>query len=144
MIKVSSHIYDGKETREINDEDRRFLENHDKTYASKAMRNLSFAYKDIDTWDDAMTMEDIESGLTFMGMVSMIDPPRASVPAAMQAARDAHIKVVVVTGDYEITARAIAERIQLTVDPTKLVVVPGEKLRTMTDIAVTEILKTAE
>ncbi|MEY3197849.1 MAG: hypothetical protein RL023_578 [Candidatus Parcubacteria bacterium] len=113
-------------------------------YASQAMRNLAFAYKDLDHWDESMTMEAIESDLTFMGMVSMIDPPRQSVPAAMQAARDAHIKVVIVTGDYEVTARAIAERIQLTTDPAKLVIVNGAALRTMTDIAVVDVLKNSE
>lgn len=113
-------------------------------YASQAMRNLAFAYKDIDHRDESMTMEEIESDLTFMGMVSMIDPPRASVPAAMQSARDAHIKVVIITGDYEVTARAIAERIQLTTDPANLVIVNGTTLRTMTDVAVVDILKNSE
>ncbi len=113
-------------------------------YASQAMRNLAFAYKDIDHRDESMTMEEIESDLTFMGMVSMIDPPRESVPAAMQAARDAHIKVVIITGDYEVTARAIAERIQLTTDPANLVIVNGTTLRTMTDVAVVDILKNSE
>lgn len=120
------------------------MQQHDTLYAGQAMRNLAFAYKDLESWDEHITMQEIESGLTFMGIVSMIDPPRQSVPVAMQAARDAHIKVIVVTGDYEVTARAIAERIQLTLDPEQLVVINGTKLRTMTDIAVIGVLQKSE
>lgn len=61
------------------------------------MRNLAYAYKDITNRESTYTMEEAESGLTFLGMVSMIDPPRQTVPAAIEAAKQAHIKIIVIT-----------------------------------------------
>jgi len=55
--------------------------------------------------------EILESGLTFTGLISMIDPPRPGVPDAVQNCRNAGIKVVMVTGDHPITAKAIARAV---------------------------------
>lgn len=76
---------------------RRTVTDWDNTQASNAMRNLSYAYKDIADWSEDMTTQQIESDLTFLGMVSMIDPPRANVPAAIAAAKAAHIKIIIIT-----------------------------------------------
>lgn len=52
-----------------------------------------------------------ESGLRFVGLMSMIDPPRAAVPDAVAKCRSAGIKVIMVTGDHPITAKAIAKSV---------------------------------
>lgn len=52
-------------------------------------------------------------GLCFAGLISMIDPPKAGVKNSVQVCRDAGIKVVMVTGDHPITARAIAEQVSI-------------------------------
>ena len=57
---------------------------------------------------DAEDPEFLKLGLRFVGLVSMIDPPRPGVPEAVNMCRSAGIKVVMVTGDHPITARAIA------------------------------------
>jgi len=51
------------------------------------------------------------SGLRFVGLMSMIDPPRAAVPDAVAKCRSAGIKVIMVTGDHPITAQAIARSV---------------------------------
>ena len=58
-----------------------------------------------------MTFIYFSSGLTFVGLMSMIDPPRAAVPDAVAKCRSAGIKVIMVTGDHPDTAKAIAESV---------------------------------
>jgi Ca2+-transporting ATPase len=66
-------------------------------------------------------------------MVSMIDPLRDEVPAAMDAARQAHMSVSIVTGDFAVTARAIAVRARLADTPEAMSVVSGDELPSLTD-----------
>lgn len=73
--------------------------------------------------------------------MSIIDPPREEVPAAVQAAFDAKIKVIMITGDYGLTAEAIAKRIGLE-DGAKAKIVAGEQLKTTSDIQLVQILQT--
>ena len=66
--------------------------------------------KDVSTYD-ADDLSFLEGGLVFTGLISMIDPPRPGVPAAVENCRVAGIKVVMVTGDHPITATAIARKV---------------------------------
>jgi P-type Ca2+ transporter type 2C len=75
------------------------------------MRNLAFAYKPIPDYHEKMTLEEAEQQLIFLGCVSIIDPPREEVAAAIIAAHEAKIKIVMITGDYGVTAAAIARHI---------------------------------
>jgi sodium/potassium-transporting ATPase subunit alpha len=59
------------------------------------------------------------TGLRFVGLMSMIDPPRQSVPDAVAKCRDAGIKVIMVTGDHPITAKAIAKAVGIISDSSK-------------------------
>jgi len=61
------------------------------------MRNLTYAYKDIDTRNELEIMSETETDLTFVGMVSMIDPPREAVKDAIAVAKQANIKIIVIT-----------------------------------------------
>jgi Ca2+-transporting ATPase len=111
IMERTTHVLDGAAVRAITDADKKKLTGFDDELASNAMRNLAFAYKDIHVFDAHMTMDQAESKLTLLGLVSMIDPPRETVPYAIAAAREAHIKIVVITGDYALTAKAIATKI---------------------------------
>lgn len=112
----------------------------DDQQASHAMRNLAYAYKDITNRESTYTMDAAESDLTFLGMVSMIDPPRQTVPAAIEAAKQAHIKIIVITWDYSLTAQAIGQKIGLWEAGKEIVVFSGQDLRSMSDIAVSKQL----
>ena len=59
-------------------------------------------------------MEDVESDLVFLGLAGMMDPPRPEVADAVKMALGAGIKIIMVTGDYGLTAEAIAEKIGIT------------------------------
>ncbi len=76
-----------------------------------ALRVLAVAYKTIDDVPSAPTSEELENGLTFMGLVGMIDPPRPECKVAVATCRRAGIKPVMITGDHVVTASAIAREL---------------------------------
>lgn len=76
-----------------------------------ALRVLAVAYKVIDTVPAVVTSEELENGLTFMGLVGMIDPPRPEAKEAVALCRRAGIKPVMITGDHVVTASAIAREL---------------------------------
>ncbi|MBI4036316.1 cation-translocating P-type ATPase, partial [Candidatus Daviesbacteria bacterium] len=85
--------------------------------AKKALRVLAVATKHLEgvlrppsRWDEAK----IESDLTFLGLVGMMDPPRAEVKEAIQICNNAGVKVVMITGDHLLTAEAIAKELGIT------------------------------
>lgn len=79
--------------------------------AKKALRVLGLAYKVIDkTYDDPST-DNVEQDLIFAGLAGMIDPERPEAKAAVAEAHSAGIRTVMITGDHQVTAQAIAERL---------------------------------
>ncbi|MGI0481021.1 cation-transporting P-type ATPase [Geminocystis sp. CENA526] len=79
--------------------------------ASQGLRVLAFARKVTPHHQHSIDHEDIETGLTFLGLQGMIDPPRPEVIASVKACQDAGIEVKMITGDHVTTARAIAQRL---------------------------------
>ena len=77
--------------------------------SGEALRVLAVAYKVIDKVPEDMTSTALENGLTFMGLLGMIDPPRPEAKEAVALCRKAGIKPVMITGDHVITASAIAK-----------------------------------
>ena len=135
ILERCSHIWENGKIRKITAKDRTFVLHENERLATQAMRNLGLAYRVLPAKTNLKTlkMEDAEHELTWLGMASMIDPLREQVPNAMEAARRAHIKVSIVTGDYAVTAKAIAVRAKLTASPDEIIVVQGEAMQTMSD-----------
>ncbi|MEG0378740.1 MAG: cation-translocating P-type ATPase [Eubacterium sp.] len=79
--------------------------------SSDALRVLAVAYKEIEEIPQNPTSEELENGLTFMGLVGMIDPPRPEAKAAVDTCRKAGIKPIMITGDHVVTASAIAKEL---------------------------------
>lgn len=99
--------------------------------ASKALRVLAIAYKYMDELPSDISAVSIEDGLTFVGMVGMIDPPREEARLAVEQCRRAGIKPVMITGDHALTASAIAT--QLGIMTTGDRVLTGAEVERMTD-----------
>lgn len=104
-----------------------------------ALRVLAIAYKEIDTVDDVLVPETIENGLTFMGLVGMIDPPRPEAKAAVEICRKAGIKPVMITGDHVVTASAIARELGILEDGDRAIT--GAELDAMTDSELDEVVE---
>ncbi|MBR4881105.1 MAG: cation-translocating P-type ATPase, partial [Clostridia bacterium] len=96
-----------------------------------ALRVLAVAYKEIDTVPAVPTSEELESGLIFMGLVGMIDPPRAECKVAVATCRRAGIKPVMITGDHVVTASAIARELGILEDGD--MAITGAELDAMND-----------
>jgi len=83
---------------------------HDE-FAANALRVIAVAYKYYDVLPEELSPEELEKGLTFRGFVAMIDPPRPESREAVRIAKEAGIRVVMITGDHALTASAIARDI---------------------------------
>ncbi len=81
--------------------------------ANQALRVLGVAYRKLDRLPEKLTAEEIEHDLIFVGLIGMIDPARPEVKPAIDKARQAGIRTVMITGDHPDTARAIASQIGL-------------------------------
>lgn len=141
VLERCTEIWDHGHTRPLQAADRTYLLHHNTQLASKAMRNLGFAYRVLPAGvdPDTLTIDEAEKGLIWLGMASMIDPLRPEIPDAMDVAKRANIKVSIITGDYAVTAKAIALRARLADDPKDIVVVTGEELAPMSDARILEL-----
>lgn len=99
--------------------------------SENALRVLAVAYKEIDTVPENPTSEELENGLTFMGLVGMIDPPRPEAKEAVAVCRKAGIKPVMITGDHVVTASAIAKELGILLEGDRAIT--GAELDAMTD-----------
>lgn len=140
VLAACTHIELGGRVRRLTAADRSLILKANDVYAEKALRNLAYAYRPLSSGETPtnLTLETAEQQLVYMGMVSMIDPIRDEVADAMEAARAAHVKVSIITGDYAPTAKAIAVRAKLADSVDDLVLIPGDALPTMPDKKVLE------
>jgi len=99
--------------------------------SKNALRVLAVGYKEIDYAPSDPTSEELENGLTLMGLVGMIDPPRPEAKTAVATCRKAGIKPVMITGDHVVTAAAIARELGILLDGDRAVT--GPELDAMTD-----------
>lgn len=121
----------------LTSERREELKNTLQKLASEWKRVLALAYKDL-SQKELYTQEEAESDLIFIGFMAMMDPPRVEVADAIKTCQEAGIRVIMITGDSELTAGAVAGMIGLgnnTLDATKLSTLSddelGEKLKTI-------------
>ncbi|MDF1519352.1 MAG: cation-translocating P-type ATPase [Brevefilum sp.] len=106
-----------------------------------ALRVLGVAYRMVPVLPDEINSDDLEKDLTFVGLIGMIDPARTEVSDALNTARDAGIRTIMITGDYPNTARAIAEEIGLLRSGRK--VMTGSELNHLSDDEmITNVLET--
>ena len=111
LLKIcNSYLFKGEVKTNI-DEYANWIRENNEDMAKDALRVLAFAYKEIDHKPSKEEMKTIESGLTFIGMVGMIDPPREEAKKAVEKCKHAGIKTVMITGDHKITAVAIAKKL---------------------------------
>ncbi len=143
ILETCDHFWDHGLEQKLNLDRTKLILDRNEALAKDAMRNLALAYKILpaNTNLKNLTMEEAESGMTYLGMVSMIDPLREEVKTAMAAAHRAHIKVSMITGDHATTARAIAQKAGLGKKPGDITLVAGHDLRAMDDAYILKLVE---
>jgi len=102
------------ESKPLNEKTRQRILAANDAMTADALRVLGLAYRvEKDVPDRELTPTEVEKNLVFVGLIGMIDPPRMEVAPALEKARQAGIRTVMITGDYPNTARAIAQSIGL-------------------------------
>lgn len=122
-------IATGEGVRQITEEDKEKIVKQNQTFSENGLRVLAFAYKECKE-EDTLSMEK-EYGYTFIGLVSMMDPPREESMEAVSDAIKAGIKPVMITGDHKVTATAIAKQIGIFQDQD--MAVTGQELDKMSE-----------
>ena len=135
ILEVSDKQIINGAIKALTPDEKNALLQHAAIFAEESLRVIAIAYKELNkTGADKYTMEDSESSLVFAGFATMFDPPREEVAKAVQDAFDAHIRIIIITGDNEITARAIAKNIGLSnADNSLPEVITQARLVTMND-----------
>lgn len=114
------------------------IKEHDKLAAS-GLRILGMAYKNLPVDFNDYTPENVENEMIFLGMMAMQDPPRPEVLPAVEDCHKAGIRIIMITGDYGLTARSIAQEVGIISGTCRIV--KGKDLNNMTDDEVKELLK---
>ncbi len=111
ILDSCSHIMADSQERPITDNDRAQALNTATKMAGDALRVLGMAYRRVP--ENLSCKEDSETGMTFVGLAGMIDPPRPEAKEAINLCDQAGIKSVMITGDHKLTAMAVARELGL-------------------------------
>jgi magnesium-transporting ATPase (P-type)/mannitol/fructose-specific phosphotransferase system IIA component (Ntr-type) len=136
-------LRDNEERALIEDDRRQIVEQNDQM-ASRGLRVLAFAYReDAGLEAGPYTMEKVETHLVFLGLVGLSDPVRPEVPEAIHACHTAGIRVLMITGDYGLTAASVGRQIGMGHEgPLKTFT--GTEISRMDDAALKEIVASGE
>ncbi|MEM4674845.1 MAG: calcium-transporting P-type ATPase, PMR1-type [Nitrososphaerota archaeon] len=110
ITELTSMILTNGVVREFSEEAKKRILDVNRKMAEKALRILAVAYKEIEV-KSTYKEEELEDGLIFLGLIGMMDPPREETKGAVEKCKSAGIKVIMITGDNELTARAIASEV---------------------------------
>lgn len=133
MLNFCEYIRINDEILPFTDNDKDEIRKIYNQMSSQALRVLAFAYRNLDEVDKDNYLEESERSLTWVGMMAMIDPPRKDVKEAIRECEELGIKVIMITGDYEITASAIAQKIGLIKEEKNQKIINGKMLNGMED-----------
>ncbi|MBW4564209.1 MAG: cation-translocating P-type ATPase [Mojavia pulchra JT2-VF2] len=126
-----SQIYLGTHSAPLTEEQRQKILAENDQMASKGLRVLGFAYKPLAEVPPEGSDETSEQELVWLGLVGMLDAPRPEVRAAVQECREAGIRPVMITGDHQLTAKAIATDLGIAEEGAR--VLTGQELQRMSD-----------
>ncbi len=129
LLKISTNAYINGEVVPLTDEIKQNIMNASNEMSKNALRVLGAAYKTLE--DNNYNKENLESNLTFIGLVGMIDPPRESVKDSIFECKNSGIKTIMITGDHKVTAFAIAKELGIAEDESQAIF--GYELDDMSD-----------
>ncbi|WP_232330925.1 MULTISPECIES: calcium-translocating P-type ATPase, SERCA-type [unclassified Thermoactinomyces] len=131
LIGRCTHIYSKGKVVPLTREHKQTILKMNEQLAAMALRNLAFAYREVPQTTNLNKDWQIEQNLVFVGLAGMIDPPREEVKEAIEVCRRAGIKTVMITGDHQTTAVAIAS--ELGIKRPEGLTLSGQDLYNMSD-----------
>jgi Ca2+-transporting ATPase len=134
ILERCTQVQGSDRTESLTEEQRQAILNHNDELASQGLRVLGFAYRPIDEVPvnaEALDEQTIETDLVWLGMVGMMDAARPEARDAVRRSRQAGIRPIMITGDHQLTARAIAQELNIA-DPDDPVLT-GRELEHMTN-----------
>jgi len=111
ILNICTKIQIGSVVLDLTEDRRNEIIRQNDQWAETGLRVLAVAYRELPAGEKDYTVEKIEQNLIFLGLVGMMDPPRPEVEAALRICEKAGIRVIMITGDYGLTAESIARRI---------------------------------
>jgi Ca2+-transporting ATPase len=142
VLALCTSVWLEGEVQMLDDELRTQILEANDDYARAGLRVLAFARRDLPDSLTGYEAEAVEMDLTFLGLIAMMDPPRPEVTQAVDKCHRAGIRIVMITGDYGLTAESIARRIGITSsDGPKPRIVTGFELETMSEQALQAALQ---
>ncbi|RIK36164.1 MAG: ATPase [Chloroflexi bacterium] len=140
VFALCTHIQVGGQVQPFDDARRTTVAQINDAYARDGLRVLAVAMRTLPVGFSEYTFEAVERDLTLLGLVAMVDPPRPEVAAAVAQCHQAGIRIVMITGDYGLTAESIARRIGI-VRGAQPRIVSGSELETLDDQALDTVLR---
>ncbi|PKL66357.1 MAG: ATPase [Methanobacteriales archaeon HGW-Methanobacteriales-1] len=143
IISLCNQISVNGKPRLLSEEEKaKIVAIHDKL-AGKGLRILAMAYRNLPQDLKEFTPDTVEKDLILVGMTAMQDPPRPEIKSAVEDCHRAGIRIMMITGDYGLTAGAIAQEVGI-IDDENYRIIKGKELEAMNDAEVTEILTSGE
>ena len=142
VLPHCSSIATHRGTEALDEDARELIQAAVDGYAKEGLRVLAMAERDLDGEPVPEDRADAETGLTFLGLVAMLDPPRPEVAEAVERCHRAGLRVVVITGDHGLTAAAVATRVGIGEDGTA--VITGAEVERMSDAELDSLLRGGE
>ncbi len=145
LLAVCTHIQLNGQVRPLDDAMRAAIMSVNDEYARQALRVLGVGYRPIDDREDSRerSIEDVEKRFIFVGLVAMMDPPRPEVSQAVELCHQAHVRIIMITGDYGLTAESIAHRVGV-IRGEHARVITGVELEQMPEAELLQALKAEE
>lgn len=140
LLKRVTRIEDNGQVRAITDDERATILSLNTDLAKQALRVLMMAYKYIPEIP-SLDSKNVESDLIFAGLVGMIDPERPEAAKAVKVAKEAGIRPIMITGDHQDTAEAIAKRLGIIEDDGQNHVFTGAELNELSDDEFQKVFK---
>ena len=142
LLERCSSIRTADGDRPLDDADRRAVATAFEDYARDGLRVLAFAERQVVGEEPGEDRLAAESGLTFLGLVALEDPPRPEVRAAVLRCRQAGISVMVVSGDHGLTTAAIARNVGIVTGEPRIV--SGSEVEAMAGSDLARLLESGE
>jgi magnesium-transporting ATPase (P-type) len=140
ILSICDRIVVDDKIESLAGEHLRSVEARVREFANEGLRVIAVAYKELPK-NGAFKGKNVERNMILVGLAAMKDPPRPEVKEAVKQAKQAGIKIVIITGDYGPTAQAIAEEVGIVDQDMPCRIIRGVDLETISDEAIVEEVK---